>query len=138
MIRGYVVRGERKTGDEIDDVVAVQVTANERGQPTADAAAFGADMIDHTGMNPETTDAFHNARWVFVEPTETAVRAMAEPADVTDADLAGKLVRRPNGRFGIVTKRLNVQLRADLAEADAERALTEHGLRLLNRLEFAP
>ncbi len=139
MIREYVVRGVRKTVDEIDDVVAVQVTANDRGQPAAAASAFGAEAAtDSAGMNPETADAFRNARWVFVAPTQTAVRAMDEPEAVTDADTAGKLVRKPNGRFGIVTKRLNVQLRADLPEADAEAALAEHGLRLLTRLDFAP
>jgi thermitase len=139
MIREYVVRGETKTVDEIDDVVAVQVTANDRGELAADPAAFGAEApIDGTGMSSETADAFRTARWVFVEPSQTAVRAMAEPEAVTDADTAGKLVRKPNGRFGIVTKRLNVQLRADLTEADVELAMAEHGLRLLSRLDFAP
>lgn len=139
MIREYVVRGERKTLEEIDNVVAVKVTANERGDASAGASAFGSEArVDDTGMSADTAEAFRGALWVFVEPSPTTDRALVAPEAVTAADDAGKLVRRPNGRFGIVTKRLNVQLRQDISETDSEQALVDRGLRLLTRLRFAP
>ena len=139
MIREYFVRGERKTVEEIDNVVAVKVTANERGDASAGVGAFGAEArADDTGMSADTAEAFRNALWFFVEPSPTTERAMEAPEAVANADAAGKLVKRPNGRFGIATKRLNVQLREDISETDAEQALADRGLQLLTRLRFAP
>lgn len=140
MIREYYVRGERKTVDEIDDVVAVKVAADERGAPTTSATRFGAEAqprVDDAGMDSDTAASFHQARWFFVEPSRASTRVLEEPDAVEDADVAGKLVKRPNGRFGIVTRRLNVQLRNDLTEAEVEDALAERRLRPLVRLRFA-
>ncbi len=139
MIREYFIRGERKTVEEIDNVVAVKVSATERGDASAEVAAFGMEArVDDTGMSADTAEAFRNALWVFVEPSPTTDRALVASEAVADAADAGKLVKRPNGRFGIVTKRLNVQVRADISEQDAEQALADRGLHLLPRLRFAP
>jgi subtilisin family serine protease len=136
MIREYYVRGERKTVEEIDDVVAVKMTADER--ETAEEALGPEARVADAGIPTDALEAFRNAAWVFVEPSAEAERALEDPAAVDYADTAGKLVKRPNGRFGIVTRRLTVQLREDLSEKQAEQALADHGLRVLNRLRFAP
>ncbi|HWM06369.1 MAG TPA: S8 family serine peptidase [Actinophytocola sp.] len=141
MIREYYVRGELKTVDEVDQVVAVKVAANERGEPTTEATTFGVQAqprAEEAGLSPDAAELFNKARWFFVEPSAASARVLEEPDAVEEADVAGKLVKRPNGRFGIVTKRLNVQLREDLDEASVEKALEESGLRLLTRLRFAP
>jgi thermitase len=110
-----------------------------RGDACGGVGAFGAEArADDTGMSADTAEAFRNALWFFVEPSPTTERAMEAPEAVANADAAGKLVKRPNGRFGIATKRLNVQLREDISETDAEQALADRGLQLLTRLRFAP
>lgn len=43
MIREYFVRGERRTVEEIDDVVAVKVAADERGDANAPVEDFGTE-----------------------------------------------------------------------------------------------
>ena len=117
-IREYFVRGERKTVEEIDDVVAVRV---------ADGAALEAA---EARPDDDELSAFRNANWVFLPESSAQV--------LETADDSGKLVQRPNGRFGIVTKRLTVQLDEDLSTEEAERVLDEQGLRLVTRLRFAP
>jgi hypothetical protein len=139
MDREYFVRGERKSVEELENVVAVKIAANERGDATADASDFGRELrADDTGMGEDAADAFHGALWYFVEPSPAAERALEAPAMAPNIDDAGKLVKRPNGRYGIVTKRLNVQLREDLSESDVDQALTDHGLSVVTRLTFAP
>ena len=139
MMREYFIRGQRKTVEEIDDVVAVQVAANARGQRMAGHAAFGAEaQAQDTGMDAETASAFADARWLFVRPSQATRNAKAAAAPLPNADVVGSLVKRPSGRYGVVTKLLNVQLQENLSEQAAMQALSDHGLVLLNRLRFAP
>ena len=49
-------------------------------------------------------------------------------------DAIGSLVKRENGRLGIVTQRLSVQLREELSEDEVKSILDETGLTLVNRL----
>jgi len=118
VIREYFVRGERKTVDEVDDVVAVHVD----GAVVAEIAEALAD--------DEELSAFRAARWVFVPASAALVLESAEDA--------GRLVRRPNGRLGIMTRRLTVQLDENLSAEAAEEALTRRGLTLVRKLGFAP
>jgi subtilisin family serine protease len=139
MNRDYVVRGQRKTVEEIDNVMAVKVAPDERGEAIAGAADFGtAARVAEAGMPEDALEAFQQARWVFVEPTPETARAVEAREPVPNAEDAGKLVRRPNGRFGIVTRRLNVQLSEDIPAEQAEQVLAERGLRLITQLRFAP
>ena len=139
MDREYFVRGERKTVEEIEDVSAIRVTLNERGEASSGLRTFGsaAKVID-VGMPKDTAEAFEHARWLFVKPSSTTSRALEARELPPDADDSGKLVKHPNGRFGIVTRRLNVQLDPSISEEEAEQILAECGLRLLTRLRFAP
>ncbi len=118
MIREYFVRGVRRTVDEVDDVVAVRLNG-------AVVAEVAEELADDEELAP-----FREARWVFVPASAALVLESAEDA--------GRLVRRPNGRLGIVTRRLTVQLGDDLSAEDAEQALARRGLTLVRRLESAP
>ncbi len=139
MNREYFVRGERKTAEEIDNVMAVRVTPDAQGEAVADAESFGtAARATDVGMPEDTLEAFERARWVFVEPSPETTEAVEGRRTVENADDAGKLVRRSNGRFGIVTRRLNVQLDPDIPADQAEQLLAERGLQPVNRLNFAP
>lgn len=105
-----------------------RLAANERRDATAGVGAFGMEAgADGTGMSADTAEAFRGALWFFVEPSPIADRALLAAETVAVADDVGKLVKRPNGRFGIVTKRLNVQLKEDISEQDAERVLADRG-----------
>ncbi|MCS7479286.1 S8 family serine peptidase [Umezawaea endophytica] len=115
MIREYFVRGERRTVDEVDDLVAVRV----------EGAVVAEALADDDELSP-----FREAQWVFV-PASAALA-------LESADDVGHLVRRPNGRLGIVTRRLTVQVTEDLSEEAAEQALARRGLILVRRLRFAP
>jgi hypothetical protein len=135
MNREYFVRGERRTVEEIDNIVAVKAPPD--GDPRTRMRDLGTVTRD-VGMPQDDLAAFERARWVFVEPTADTVRALEAAEPVAETDDAGRLVRRPNGRYGIVTRRLNVQLSENIDADEAERILAERGLELRNRLRFAP
>jgi subtilisin family serine protease len=139
MNREYFVRGQRKTVEEIDNISAIKVTPNERGEASAGVRTFGtAARVVDVGMPEDTAEAFEKALWLFVKPSSTTSRALDARELPPSADGSGKLVKRPNGRFGIVTRRLNVQLDANIPAEEAEQILAERGLKLLARLRFAP
>ncbi|GFJ88388.1 S8 family serine peptidase [Phytohabitans rumicis] len=137
MDREYYVRGERKTVEEIDNVVAVKAPSARDARATAASLGTVTDGRD-VGVPDDTMEAFERARWVFVEPSADTTSRMSEAAPMPDTEDVGKLVRRPNGRFGIVTRRLNVQLSESLSAEEAEQVLAEHHLELRARLRFAP
>ena len=139
MDREYFARNKAKTVEEVDSVVAIRVTRDEQGEAVADPSRFGtAAEVTEAGIPDDSLDAFRRAGWVFVEPTAETALAMESNEPVQSAEDAGRLVRRADGRFGIVTRRLNVQLAPDISGEDAERILEERGLQLLTRLTFAP
>ena len=89
------------------------------------------------GMPDGTFDAFRNAGWVFVEPTAETSRRVDERDLENLAGDAGKVVVKPNGRFGIVSSRLSVQLTEDIPENEIESVLEDLGLGLVGQLTFA-
>ena len=64
---------------------------------------------------------FEKARWLFVKPSFETNRSLNAREAIPNAEDAGKLMRRSNGRFAIVARRLNVQLGTDILSR-AERA----------------
>ncbi|MFC6259282.1 hypothetical protein ACFP5Z_19720, partial [Kocuria oceani] len=62
----------------------------------------------------------------------------AEPRADGTAPPAGVLVRRQDGRYGIVTRRLVVQLLQEIPEEGAAAVLAELDLDEVGRLRFAP
>lgn len=115
MERTYYLRGERRTLEEVEDVVPV------KSPVSADAReALGTGIrADELGLPEDTFEAFRRADWVFVSPPAGIDRLAPERGQAWPAQLAGKLVRRQDGRFGIVTRRLVVQLHEDIPEAEA-------------------
>jgi thermitase len=139
MDREYFARDKAKTVEEIDSVVAIRMTRDEHGEAVADPSAFGSEApVTEAGMPDDSLAAFRRAGWVFVEPTPETALALESTEAVESAEDAGRLVRRADGRFGIVTRRLNVQLAPDISDDEAEKVLEERGLQVLTRLTFAP
>src|SRR5262245_31903393 len=139
MTREYFVRGQRKTVEELDNVVAIKVMAGDRGDVRARVASFGADArVRDAGVPQDSLEAFANARWLFVAPSPATARALDAREPIANAEDAGKLVRRSSGRYAIVTRRLNVQLRPEIPSPEAERIVADRGLQLLLPLRFAP
>ena len=134
MERSYYQRGRLRTVEQIEDVAPVQSSAAgvrwEALGPEVDAAALG--------MPEDCLEAFHRAGWVFVRPTLGTTRLVAEPRADGTAPPAGVLVRRQDGRYGIVTRRLVVQLLQEIPEEDAPAVLAELDLDEVGRLRFAP
>jgi thermitase len=139
MSRQYYQRGNLVEAEELDDVVAVKVEAG--GLEAADAEArLGTSALGtmrEAGVDDETADAFTRANRVFVRPNERTLEALTTGADISGTETAGKVVRRPNGRIGIATDMLSVQLKPTLSEQEAERELAAAGLSVINRLGFA-
>ena len=135
MTREYFARGQRKTVEEIDNVVAVKVAPDA----AVGVSSFGSDgHVADAGMPEDALDAFQQANWLFVAPSPELAHGMEAGEPPANADNTGKLVRRANGRFGIVTRRLNVQLKPDIPADEAASILSERGLQVLTPLTFAP
>ena len=135
MQREYFARGQRKTVEEIDNVVALKVTSDDADSFDRLGVARGAGDLD---VPDETLNAFAQANWHFVEPSPDTQSRLDAGEPVENAENTGKLVRRSSERVAIITRRLNVQLDADIEAGDVEQILTERGLRLLTTLRFAP
>ncbi|WP_274562455.1 S8 family peptidase [Streptomyces spiramyceticus] len=140
MSRQYYQRGNLVEAQELDDVVAVKVeTDGVRAAADAEAelgtSARGA-MRD-AGIDDETAAAFARAHWMFVRPNRQTRAAVDVGEEISGAEAAGKVIRRPNGRIGIATDALNVQLQPSLSEEEAEREIEAAGLAVVNKLGFA-
>ncbi|WP_067537657.1 S8 family peptidase [Nocardia crassostreae] len=136
MIREYFARGERRTVDMVDDVVALKVAVDARGN-TPDATRFGrvARMVSGEPAR-ETYAAFRNAHWLFVFPSAATTRAVEREENPPEVEDIGAVVRRPDSTLAIVTKRLDVRLAGEFTEAEAEAILRESGLTVRHRLRF--
>ncbi|MFF3334037.1 S8 family serine peptidase [Streptomyces sp. NPDC002888] len=141
MARQYYQRGNLVEAEQLDDVVAVKVGEDaQRAGLTGAETELGTSArseIREAGVDDETTEAFERARWVFVKPNPQTREAFATGGEVSGAEATGKVIRRPNGRIGIATDVLSVQLQPDLSEEQAERELEAAGLEIVTRLTFA-
>ncbi|WP_326593167.1 S8 family peptidase [Streptomyces sp. NBC_01294] len=141
MSRQYYQRGHLVEAEELDDVVAVRM--GQDGQRTARAEAEGElgtsalTEMHEAGVDDETTEAFAQARWVFVKPNRQTRDAFRAGAEISGAEAVGKVIRRPNGRIGIATDALTVRLQPALSQQEAERELEAAGLEVVSKLGFA-
>lgn len=146
MERVYYKRGRRVVVEEVPDVRAVRLGADDRGLPVVGAEDFGTSAAETvrssvTSDLPESEDpvsAFERANWTFVTPSEEVTRAFAEGESVPAAEEVGKVIVGRSGTVAIATDRLNVQLRSDLSEDESEAILSEKNLEVLSKLRFAP
>jgi subtilisin family serine protease len=146
MERVYFKRDRRVVVEEIPDVRAVRLSADERGLPRASAESFGDPAVETVRSNlsmdlPEGDDpvtAFEQANWAFVTPSPDVERAFSAGESVRDAEDVGKVVVGRSGSVAIATNRLNVQLQPSLSEEECETILSEKNLDVLTKLNFAP
>ena len=134
MNRAYYQRGERRSLEEMDDLVALKPVAGREIGTDAGRARDAGDV----GMPDVSFEVFRDAGWIFVQPTAETSRRVEERDLENLAGDAGKVVVKPNGRFGIVSSRLSVQLVKDIPENEVESVLEDLGLVLLGQLTFAP
>ena len=134
MERTYYLRGERRTLEEIEGVVPVKSSGGPDAQESLGAGLDAAEL----GLPEDAFEAFRRADWVFVGPAPEEDGSAGERAPAGPEQGAGKLVRRQGGRFGIVTRRLVVQLEEEVPEAEAEAVLSDLDLDVVSRLRFAP
>ena len=146
MERVYYKRDRRIVVEEIPDVRAVQLSADDRGVPRASAESFGTSAVETVRSNvsmefPEDEDAvtaFEQANWRFVTPSAEITRALTAEESVSDAEEVGKVIVGSNGSVAVATNRLNVQLQSALSEEECEAILSEKNLDVLTKLNFAP
>ncbi|MDQ4000261.1 MAG: S8 family serine peptidase, partial [Actinomycetota bacterium] len=146
MERAYYKRDRRIVVEEIPDVRAVQVSADERGVPRVSAESFGTSAAETVRSNvstelPEGEDAvtaFEQANWRFVTPSPDMTRALSAGESVREAEEVGKVIIGRSGSVAVATNRLNVQLQPALSEEECEAILSEKNLDVLTKLNFAP
>jgi hypothetical protein len=141
MERQYYVRDRLITIEEIEDVRAVRVAADDAGQPIASGLSFGqpaSSALQDAAASTETIAAFEKANWVFTQPSASMMAAMDADESVDSAVETGKVMRRPDGSIVVATTRLSVQLKPDFSEEACEKILEEKGLEILIKLRFAP
>ena len=110
MDREYYSRGERKSVEVLDDVVAIKVAPDDRGLAPG-AESFGTEALAaDVGIPRETIEAFQNANWLIVEPAPDVSRSLDAERALAGTEDVGLVVRRDNGTVGIATQRLNVQI----------------------------
>ncbi|MFE9636333.1 S8 family serine peptidase [Streptomyces sp. NPDC006463] len=141
MSRQYYQRGHLIEAEVLDDVVAVRMGADGERMAMAEAEGeMGTSALSEmheAGVDDETTEAFANAHWVFVKPSQQTRAAVRSGEEISGAEAIGKVIRRPNGRIGIATDALTVRLQPTLSEEEAERELQAAGLDVVNKLGFA-
>jgi hypothetical protein len=72
--REYFACGQLKTVEEIENVIAVLVAPNERGETKPAADSFGTASVAEVGIPEDTLDAFEKSRSLFVEPSPLELR----------------------------------------------------------------
>jgi thermitase len=137
MNRHYYLRGQRIDVEELDGVVAVQ-----RDDAAEAAHSFGRSAVSSVrnalpDVEPEALEAFVANRWQFVAPN-AAIREAREAHTAPDAatDIGSVIVYE--GRVGIVTDLLNVQVDRSYSESEALAVIDGVGLTVVNKLNFAP
>ncbi len=143
MQRQYYQRGRLVEAEEMDGLLAVQVDPDLTGDETPDAdqfgeSAFGSLVEGDAQFDQEAAAAYQRSGWLIIRPSASTDESVGAGAELPGATQTGKVIRRPGDRIGIATDQLNVQLRPDLSETDAQRALGDNGLEVVNRLTFAP
>ena len=139
MKRRFYQRGQLIEVEQLDNVVAVNAPTS-RGS-SADQFGRGAEESVREsvpGVDESALAAFAGADWHIVTPNAGTTESMNSGDLPATASAVGTVVVGEGGRVGIATDLLNVQLVASLSEQDAERALGEAGLVVVNKLHFAP
>ena len=143
MEREYYKKDRRVVVEEIENVRAVQVRADDDGAAPSRVASLGSPATDVVRSKmrgyarDETLAAFERANWRFVEPSNEVRRALERGEAVEESEEIGKVVIRDNGEPAIVTNRMTVQLQPSFSEEQCTDILAERQLEVLSKLNFA-
>ena len=143
MERYFYRRGQQVPVTEVEGVVAVQVTADERA--VVGAEAFGQALAASpeagfaTNAPAEELAALAAAGWVFVQPSP-AFAATAQSTEDRPAAVqaVGQVYQQPDGHVLISSRNLIVQLAPTLSDKAARRELKKRKLTIVRQLAFAP
>ncbi len=159
MERTYYNGDRERTVEEVEGVVAVLPEAQSDGSRSA-AEEGPADVAQRFGQNAPASaikgpkrgarsanndtpneggrDAFEQAGWVFVQPSDEVRGALEAGNEVAGAEIVGKVYQQSGGRLLVETQRLTVRLSDELTEAEAEQILSYSGVLIEKKLKFAP
>lgn len=138
MSRQYYLRGHLVEAEELDDVVAVKDSLGRAAaEVESELGSSAREQVREAGVDDETADVFARASWIFVRPNRRTREAFTAREEIPGTEGAGKVIRRPNGRIGIATDALTVQLQPTLSQYEAELELEAAGLTVVNKLRFA-
>ncbi|WP_330352017.1 S8 family serine peptidase [Streptomyces chartreusis] len=141
MSRRYYQRGHLVEAEQLDEIIAVKIGWDTLGTEAAEVeAALGSsarEEVREAGVDDETSEAFARANWIFVRPTPQTREAFTTGEEIPGTEATGNVIRRSNGRIGIATDALTVQLQPTFSEEEAERELESVGLTVVNKLRFA-
>lgn len=130
MKRHYYIRGQRREVEQIEGVLALQVSPDSRAGITS---KVGTEQLQVSG---DELKVFENAGWAFVEESSASQRGM-NPLKGTAT--SGIVFRRPeDGTIIIGTNALTVKLRPELTEENATNKLQGARLSIIRRFKFAP
>lgn len=142
MKRQYYRRGQVVEVEQLDGVVAVNSAVDgaerRRGTSPFGRSAMATVRSAVPEVDDEALDAFAAAGWDFVSPNQSTRDALARGAAPEASEAVGAVVVGRGGRVGIATDLLSVQLVASLSPEEAERVLSDAGLRVVGALNFAP
>ncbi|MGZ8361873.1 MAG: S8 family serine peptidase, partial [Allosphingosinicella sp.] len=141
MDRYFYRLGERVPVQQVDEMLAVQVSETARG--AAADGVFGEAVLPGLATLPiqapaEELESLAEAGWMFVRPStefEAAVRSADGAADVEEV---GQVFQQADGHILIGTRKLIVQFDPEMSEEKAIASLEARDFEVLRALRFAP
>ena len=118
MKRDYVVRGNRKQIEELDDIVAVKLEG-EGAARTATLNGIGERYTAADSPEKSQWDAFEQGGWTFVRPTPATRNSIGAQTAINGVEAAARVFQHPKGRIYLGVDRLSVRLRDDMTDAQA-------------------
>lgn len=126
MNRSYYIRGRKCEIEQIDGILAVQISSDNRG-----GTDLGVDK-ERLQANEEEVNAFETAGWRFIDYSEGHQRGVVAPQN------SGSVFRRPeDGTLMIGTNELTIKLNPELSPGDVNIKLQEKGLVIKRQFKFA-
>jgi subtilisin family serine protease len=144
MQRVYFPRGRRVVLDQVEGVLAIQISTDQGGARRSEPEEFGRPIRSGPedrallAIHPAVVDAFARANWSFIVPTPETRRAFQQRSLPDTIAAAGPVFRREDGQVVVGTDSMTVKLRPELATTEAMRALAAAGLQIIRPLRFAP
>ncbi|HEY0463032.1 MAG TPA: S8 family serine peptidase, partial [Polyangiaceae bacterium] len=133
----YMMRGKKHSVEELVDVVAVKPQTRETDEAALRIHGEVSNKLPGISGDKER-QAFLDAGWWFVKPTESARKAALEGSGSADGAGIQRVFVQPQGRLLLGSNRLTVRLKKALTETQALAVLAAEQLDIVQRLKFAP